>query len=239
MKLSKLAKVQNTFLRVCLGWLGGTSGSAARRFVGLWSFEGEIDKRKLLSFRRLIHAREQCIHHRVFIIRLTGWKWNANKITGFIPDIVRILRKYSLWEYLDNYLQTGNFPSKSEWKKVVVDSLKKVENEKWGKKIHCYDQLWLYKHVIKELAPNMWLRMRLDNTKMADSVSFIVKVLCGSFYVNSERFSGQDEVFYYNACGNYYINPIKHAMLQCCETQLEREKFWQQISDNLPVEFLV
>ena len=43
----------------------------------------------------------------------------SNKITGFTPDIVRILR------VLDNYLQTGNFPSKSEWKRVVVDSLKK------------------------------------------------------------------------------------------------------------------
>ena len=60
---------------------------------------------------------------------------------GFIPDTVRILKKYSLWEYLDNYLQTGNFPSKSEWKRVVVESLKKVENEKWEKKIHFYNQL--------------------------------------------------------------------------------------------------
>ena len=121
---------------------------------------------------------------------------------------------------------------------VVVDSLKKVENEKWGKKIHCYDQFWLYKHVLKELAPNMWLRMGLDNTNMADNVSFIVKVFYGSFSVNSER-SGQDEVFCCKSCGNYHINPIKHAMLHCCETQLEREKFWQQVSDNLPVEFLV
>ena len=88
---------------------------------------------------------------------------------------------------------------------------------------HCYDQLWLYKHVIKELAPNMWLRIGLDNTKMADNVSFIVKVLCGSFYVNS----GQNEVLYCKSFGNYYINPMKHAMLHCCETQLEREKFWQ------------
>ena len=239
MKLSTLEKVQNTFLRVCLGLLGGTSGSAARGFVGLWSIEAEVDKRKLLFLRRLIHASEQCIHHRVFIIRLTRWKWNPNKITGFLPDIVRILKKYSLLEYLDYYLQTGNFPSKSEWKRVVVESLKKVENEEWGKKIHCYDQLRLYKHVIKELAPNMWLRMGLDNTKMADNVSLIVKVLCGSFYVNSERFSGQDEVFYCKSCGNYYINPIKHAMLHCCETQLEREEFWQRVSDNLPVEFLV
>ena len=99
--------------------------------------------------------------------------------------------------------------------------------------------LGLYKHVIKELAPNMWLRIALDKTKMADNVSVIVKVLCGSFYVNSERFSGQDEVFYCKSCGNYYINPIKHAMLHCCETQLEREKFWQRVTDTLPVEFAV
>ena len=41
------------------------------------------------------------------------------------------------------------------------------------------------------------------------------------------------------ATGKYYINPIKHAMLHCCETQLEGEKFRQQVTDNLPVEFLV
>lgn len=63
-----------------------------------------------------------------------------------------------------------------------------------GENIHRYDQLQQYKHVIKELAPNMWLRTGLDNTKMADIVSLIVKVLCGSFYVNSESSSGQNEL---------------------------------------------
>ena len=62
----------------------------------------------------------------VYIIEflLTRWEWNPKKITGFIPDIVRML-----WEYLDNYLQTGNFPSKSEWKREVVDSFKSREWE--------------------------------------------------------------------------------------------------------------
>ena len=84
----------------------------------------------------------------------------------------------------------------------------------------------------------MWLCIALDKTKMADNVSVIVKVLCGSFHVNSERLSGQDEVFYCKSCGNYF-NPIKHAMLHCCETQLEREEFWQRVTDTLPVEFVV
>ena len=47
-KLSKLEKVQNTFLRVCLGLLSGTSGSAARGLLGLWTVGAEIDKRKRL-----------------------------------------------------------------------------------------------------------------------------------------------------------------------------------------------
>ena len=50
MKLSTLEKVQNTFLRVCLGLLGGTSGSAADGFVGHWSIEAKVDKHKLLFY---------------------------------------------------------------------------------------------------------------------------------------------------------------------------------------------
>ena len=96
------------------------------------------------------------VYIRVFIIRLTRWKWN--------PTWTIICK-------LEIFLVSLNGKD---------GSLKKVENEKWGKKIHCYDQLRLYKHVIKELAPNMWLRMGLDNTKMADNVSLIVKVLSGS-----------------------------------------------------------
>ena len=45
--------------------------------------------------------------------------------TGYCQN----LEEDSLWEYLDNYLQTGNFPRKTEWKRVVAESLNKVENE--------------------------------------------------------------------------------------------------------------
>jgi hypothetical protein len=122
-KRSKLEKVQNTFLRVCLGLLSGTSGSTACGLLGLWTVGAEIDKRKLLFLRRLICASEDCVYRRVFMIRLNRWRWNPNKITGFVPDLVGILQKYCLWEYMDNFLQSGNFPSKSEWKKTVIENL--------------------------------------------------------------------------------------------------------------------
>jgi hypothetical protein len=142
-KLSKLEKVQNTFLRVCLGLLSGTSGSAVRGLLGLWTVGAEIDKRKLLFLRRLICASEDCVYRRVFMIRLNRWRWNPNKITGFVPDLVGILQKYCLWEYMDNFLQSGNFPFKSEWKKTVIENINHTEIELWNIKTQRYKQLGL------------------------------------------------------------------------------------------------
>ncbi|CAB4023979.1 Hypothetical predicted protein [Paramuricea clavata] len=73
---------------------------------------------------------------------------------------------------------------------------------------------------------------------MANQVAIIVKILCGSFYVNGVRFTGEKTQFLCMFCGNYYTNPVKHAMLHCCETQLARTKLWERITDFFPVEFV-
>ncbi|CAB4017039.1 Hypothetical predicted protein [Paramuricea clavata] len=178
-KLSKLEKVQNIFLRVCLGLLSGTSGSAARGLLGLWTVGAEIDKRKLLFLRRLICASENCVHRRVFMIRLNRWRWNPNKITGFVPELVRILQKYCLWEYMDNFLQSGNFPNKSEWKKTVIENINHTEIEFWKIKTQRYKQLGLYSQVVKEPMRNMWLQFALENSEMANQVAIIAKFFVG------------------------------------------------------------
>jgi hypothetical protein len=56
--------------------------------------------------------------------------------------------------------------------------------------------------------------------------------------VNGVRFTGEKTQFYCMSCGNYYINPIKHAILHCCETQLARTKFWERITDFFPMELV-
>ena len=42
-----------------------------------------------------------------------------NKQIGFIPDIVRLLSKYSLVHVYDQFIQHTNFPSKNLWKREV------------------------------------------------------------------------------------------------------------------------
>ena len=47
-----LEKCQNVFLSVIEGLLPETSASAARGRLGLWSVEGEIEKKKLAFWGR-------------------------------------------------------------------------------------------------------------------------------------------------------------------------------------------
>lgn len=41
----------------------------------------------------------------------------GNKSNVFIPDVSRILRKYDLTQFLDNFLDDSTFPGKLKWKK--------------------------------------------------------------------------------------------------------------------------
>ena len=38
---------------------------------------------------------------------------------GIIPDVHRVLSKYALTPYIDKYCNTGVFPDKALWKRVV------------------------------------------------------------------------------------------------------------------------
>jgi hypothetical protein len=46
---------------------------------------------------------------------------------GIIPNIVRILQKYKLEKYLENYVTTALLPSKSQWKSIVEIAVKEIE----------------------------------------------------------------------------------------------------------------
>ena len=57
--------------------------------------------------------------HRIFLTRLFMFMLNKHKCTGFVKEIVNILRLYSLYHVLDEYVKSCVFPSKPQWKKVV------------------------------------------------------------------------------------------------------------------------
>ena len=121
-RLQHLEKVQNDFVRIYLGLLGDVSGSFAGRLLGLRSVEAVIDKRKLVFLRQLLSASEHCIYQNIFVLRLIRWKWNPDKITGLIHDIIAAPEKYNMWSHLDSVQQSTDILYLSKSEKLLLST---------------------------------------------------------------------------------------------------------------------
>ena len=118
-----------TTYRFCIKYFQGlpkrTRTAIALGAIGTSNAEVVIDKCKLLFLRRLCTAP---LHSRVkslFLKRLMQYKYNINsRKTGYINDIMRLLRKYSLTKFVEDFITDGIFVPKLIWKRLVVRNIK-------------------------------------------------------------------------------------------------------------------
>lgn len=75
--------------------------------------------------------------------RISDLKYNNNNHPnlGFTSDIVQILKKYNLLEYLVNFYDTGLFPSPTMWKRIVKTDVQSNEAKMWTLRINSDDDL--------------------------------------------------------------------------------------------------
>ena len=236
--ISELEKVQNITLRIMQGFLPGTSGSASRGLLGLLTIEAEIDRRKLYFLGRLILMSYGIACRRIFLVRLTRWKWNStNKMKGFLPDIVRILHKYDLMDILTEYILLDRFPSKYLWKKIVREHVYAHHNRQWQDKINSHEQLAMFAeiHPVNEVSP--WWLLADKNPDYLEQINDVLRLLCGSFKIRVNRVN-RPEVYsdHCDICNNDYVNPVEHVLLHCSGTGHLREELWEWINDIMPIE---
>jgi hypothetical protein len=92
--------------------------------LGWTSIECYIDSKKLLFLGRLCNMPSRFLPKQIFITRLLLYLNNCTTIRGgFIPDILKIVRKYDLFSYVDNFVKTSLFPSSKKWKYLIKSSV--------------------------------------------------------------------------------------------------------------------
>ena len=136
-QIKELERVLNVFCRMTQCLLPGSSGSAARGLLGLRSIKTEISKRKLYLLGRIINSSSSLAHRKLFIRKLVTWKWKQNNctMTGFVPDIIKLLGKANLFSYITEFLQKDYFPTKTTWKKIVKKAVYENDHCEWVDKI--------------------------------------------------------------------------------------------------------
>ena len=83
-----------------------------------------IDKRKFGLLQKLCTMPTNLLSRKIFNLRLNLFMLKGLKSQiGFIPDVITIVKKYNLTQYISNYLKNAVFPSKYEWKRIISKSL--------------------------------------------------------------------------------------------------------------------
>ena len=90
-------------------------------------------ERKQLSFlHSLCSMPPNILPRKVFDLRMNLFvlKGYKNQL-GFVPEIWKVLRKFNLQEYLQNYLANAVFPSKFTWKTIINRKIREFYEMAW------------------------------------------------------------------------------------------------------------
>ena len=120
--------------RLCVKYIQGfhirTRTDVALSMLNVLPIEAEIHKRKLNFLGQACRLERDCSFKQLFLFRLTSYALRKCS-SGFIPDIMSLLEKYHLKHILENYIETGIFPSRYSWKKIVNLKVKALFVTEW------------------------------------------------------------------------------------------------------------
>ncbi len=124
------------------------SSHGALGAIGMWQTTAYIDKEKRLFLGSFCRSPPDTLQKHLFLYRVFSHfhKDNSRSI-GFAGDVYKILETYNLMDYLTNYLATGEFPNKTNWKEMVKEQIYRKQMEVWKETISAKPNL---KHLQKK-----------------------------------------------------------------------------------------
>ena len=222
--IRELEKVQNVFSKTVQSLLPGTSSSAARGLLGLNSIETEINKKKLYLLGRMINSDSRLVHKKLLVRRLVKWKWSKKKMTGFNPDVIKVLREYDLLGFIVDYLKNESFPSKNRWKTIAKRATHEKDQQDWISRIHQKTGLQLYFASLPVLEVSKWYQVWNYSSMHSRQIIDVVRLICVSLTIKNNRLGNDGTLTRIcPACDCSFTNPVHHALLFCKETERARE----------------
>ncbi|MES9880824.1 MAG: reverse transcriptase family protein [Sedimenticola sp.] len=201
-----------------------TRTDIAQSIAGFHSLEIEIDKRKLSFFGQLCLLPVETRIKDIFSVRLVSFVTGQRGQRGFMPDIFRILEKYSLLEYVNNYVSTGRFVSKYTWKSIVNKAVNVYAECKWHDRMQTDTTLSKYKHIHTVVNPfHMWYLSKLYpkySRQCKNSVFLLAKLFDYERSVCCVK------------CGICTQSIAEHIILYCWKVDQCRDKFWRLVFDT-------
>lgn len=200
--------------------------------LGWTSMECVIEMQKLFFMGRLINMPSNYLPKEVFMSRLLLYRLKCTKTNyGFVPDIMNILGKYELLDYIETLILTSEFPCQKRWKVIVKNRVYDFEETALRHRMDSDDEFRYFKHIHDSITPHRaWVILR-SNPSLKKQSEFVVS-LCALMKPDDP-----DNTILCHRCGHFFENPIVHILTQCNSLMETRDIFWMELINIGPIEF--
>jgi hypothetical protein len=127
--VSKLEIAHRFCLKTIQSFPKRTRTVIAQSMINSQSVETHIDYKKLLFVGRLCRLSSCKLAKVIFIERLFQYAGKGDLCRGVACDTFRVLSKYNLIQFLDNFLSQATFPSKQMWRTIVKQAFVNYEQQ--------------------------------------------------------------------------------------------------------------
>ena len=154
-----------------------TRSDMVKGLLGFTSLEAYIDLQKLLFMGTLCRLKPRDVTYKLFVLRLFHLQNKCTRLNrGFINDIVRILEKYGLNQYLNDFISTCTFPPKCQWKRLCKSTIFALDQSNWRARLETSDDFFRFREVHLQLtSSNIWLTA-LKNPNSVETMTFLAQL---------------------------------------------------------------
>lgn len=208
------------------------STDIALSLLGMYPIEAEIDCRKLIFFGQLCLLPGYYRIKEVFLRRLVHCNGSLmSKNQGFLPDILRILDKYSISYVFGSYIESGSFMTKNAWKKFIRHTINNFyRNDLMSRltPVNSYNRI-LKIHVDITFGPHVLWKLSKDCPRFKNMVQVAIRFL-------GMLFSGKWPRKCCN-CDENILSETEHLLLYCPKTDSFRKVLWHRLFGRFGVQF--
>ena len=228
--MKKLEYTHHFCLKHIQGLPARTRSDIITGLVGITSLEAYIDLQKLSFLGTLCRAGPDDIVSKLFAVRF--FQHSAictNRSFGFIPDIKRILSKYDLETYLTDYLTSGIFPTKHQWKSAIKLAIFNRECYEWCIRTQGDSDFTRFKLVNNSLEIcNAW-KVCKKHPESLKEIKHLVRLCCTL---------ATGETTTCKHCGRLYRDQLQHNLFDCHNYDILRirEQYFHSISRTFSIE---
>ncbi|MCG8044308.1 MAG: reverse transcriptase family protein, partial [Candidatus Thiodiazotropha endolucinida] len=195
-----------------------TRTTVALGLIGSINIQYEIEKRKANLFGQLCRLDPHFAVKRLFIQRLTSGHLFHVLRFGFVSELLRLLDGYNLGYIVHGYINTGVFPSKHTWKKLIRDNINLASTISTRNDI-IDNGLERFLSIHAQMKPSYFWDLSRKHPHMLNACRSMVQLIASTF----NRYQPESICL---ACGVHFSKYVDHCLLWCNANAHVRHNMW-------------